>query len=116
MFKIENNIDLDSIPLTNDFYELQSLTNLNSTTEFPILPAAAAPSSAHSIKNQQTDAQKKATKLLRQKFRYPSIDPEPNIFNDNRRELQKIESILRTTSQILDPRALKLSNLATGSI
>ena len=75
--------------------------------------AAAAPSSAHSIKNQQTDAQKQATKLLRQKFRYPSVDPEPNMFKDNRTELQKIESILRTTSQILDPDQLHIWNSIT---
>ena len=111
--QIEYDIDLDSIPLTNDFYELQSLTDLTLTTEFPILHAAAAPSSAHTIKNQQTDAQRQATKLLRQKFKYPSPDPEPNIFRDSRTELQKIESILRTTSQILDPDQLSIWNEIT---
>ena len=36
------------------------------------------------------------------KFRYPAVDPDPNIYRDTRTELQKMESILRTTSQILD--------------
>ena len=111
--QIDYDNDFDTIPLTNDFYELQSLTDLTLTTEFPILHAAAAPSSAHTIKNQQTDAQRQATKLLRQKFKYPSPDPEPNIFRDTRTELQKIESILRTTSQILDPNQLSIWNQIT---
>ena len=62
--QIENDIDLDCIPLINDFYELQSLTDLTLTKEFRILHAAAAPSSAHAIKSQQTEAQKEASKLL----------------------------------------------------
>ena len=74
---------------------------------------AAAPSTAHAIKSQQTEAQKEATKLLRQKLRYPSVDPEPNMFKDNRTELQKIESILRTTSQTLDPDQLHIWNSIT---
>ena len=89
--QIENDIDLDSIPLTNIFYEIQSLTDLTLTKEFPILLAAATPSSAHSINIQQTEAEKQATKLLRQKFRYHFVDPEPNMFKDNITELQKIE-------------------------
>ena len=83
------------------------------TNEFPILHAAAAPSSAHTIKNQQTDAQRQATKLLRQKFKYPTSDPEPNLYRDTRTELQKIESILRTTSQILDQDQLSIWNEIT---
>ena len=78
LVQIEYDNDLDTFPLTNDFYELQSLTDLTLTTEFPILHAAAAPSSAHTIKNQQTDAQGQASKILRQKFKHPFSDPEPN--------------------------------------
>ena len=95
---IEYDNDFTSLPLTNDFYELKSLTDSTLTTEFPILHASTAPSAAHTIKPQQTYAQKEATKLLRMKFRYPTSDPEPNFYKDTRTELQKIESILRKTS------------------
>ena len=47
------------------------------------------------------------------KFRYPSSDPEPNFYKDTRTELQKIESILRTTSQILDKDQLDIWNQIT---
>ena len=47
------------------------------------------------------------------KFRYPSTDPEPNFYKDTWTELQKIESILRTTSQILDKDQLDIWNQIT---
>ena len=47
------------------------------------------------------------------KFRYPTSDPEPNLYKDTRTELQKIESILRTTSQILDQDQLSIWNEIT---
>ena len=47
---------------------------------------------------------------MRQKFCYPKDDPQPNIFKDTRTELEKIQSILRTTSQILDKDNLKIWN------
>ena len=47
------------------------------------------------------------------KFRYPSTDPEPNFYKDTRTELQKMESILRTTSQILDKDQLDIWNQIT---
>ena len=47
------------------------------------------------------------------KFRYPSVDPEPNFYKDTRTELQKMESILRTTSQILDKDQLDIWNSIT---
>ena len=34
------------------------------------------------------------------KFRYPRVDPEPNV--DNRSEQEKLESVLRTLNQILN--------------
>ena len=45
---------------------------------------------------------KTATRRLKDKFRYPGVDSAPNSYKDNRNELEKIQSILRTTSQILD--------------
>ena len=47
------------------------------------------------------------------KFRYPSADTEPNFYKDTRTELQKMESILRTTSQILDKDQLDIWNSIT---
>ena len=76
------------------------LTDTTLIQEFPILNANAAPSCTHALKSQHTKAQKDAMKLLKQKFKYSSVNPEPNFFKDTRTELQKIESILRTTSQI----------------
>ena len=43
-----------------------------------------------------------AMRMLRAKFRYPAKDPAPNAFKDTRTELEKLQSILRTTSQILE--------------
>ena len=110
---IEFDNDFTSLPLTNDFYEIDSLVDSTLTNEFPILHAAASPSSAKYIKQEQTEAQKEATKQLRMKFRYPAVDPDPNIYRDTRTELQKMESILRTTSQILDKDQLEIWNSIT---
>ena len=49
------------------------------------------------LKQEQTEAQKDATRLLKAKFRYPTCDPQPNIVQDKRAELEKIQSILRIT-------------------
>ena len=110
---IEFDNDVTALPLTNDFYQIESLTDCALTNEFPILHASVTPASAKYIKQEQTDAQKEATKQLRMKFRYPSVDPEPNFYKDTRTELQKMESILRTTSQILDKDQLEIWNSIT---
>ena len=110
---IEYDNDLNTLPLTNNFYELQSLTDSTLTNELPILHASTAPSAAQTIKHKQTDAQQEATKLLRMKFRYPTSDLDSNFYRDTRTELQKIESILRTTYQILDKDQLSICNEIT---
>ena len=81
---IEYDNDVTALPLTNDFYQIESLTDCALTNEFPILHASVTPASAKYIKQEQTDAQKEATKQLRMKFRYPSVDPEPNFYKDTR--------------------------------
>ena len=51
--------------------------------------------------------------MLCAKFRYPARDPPPNAFRDTRTELEKLQSILRTTSQILDKDQLDIWNSVT---
>ena len=74
-------------------------------TEFPALKAELTLAQDQKGK---TEAQKEALKTLRQKFRYPRDDPLPNTFKDTRTELEIIQSILRTTSQILNKDNLKV--------
>ena len=97
-----NSIDVD-IVLTNETQDDTYLTldtYLIDTSrdgiieEFPVLSAETSVSTPHALLCQQSEAQKSATKLLRDKFRYPGKDPLPNEFQDKRNEIEKIESIL----------------------
>ena len=63
-----------------------------------------------SSKPEQSEAQKEAIRLLRLKFKYPSQDLPPNKFQDTRTEREKIESIFRISSQILDAENLDIWN------
>ena len=78
--------------------------------EFPVLSAETSVSTPHALLCQQSEAQKSATRLQRDKFSYLGKDPLPNEFQDKRNEIEKIESILRTTSQILDKDQLDIWN------
>ena len=93
--------------MTHDLYEINTSTDSNFLTEFPALKAQLVKAQNHQGK---TEAQKEALKTLRRKFRYPTVDPQPNIFKDQRTELEKVQSILRTTSQILDKDNLAIWN------
>ena len=44
------------------------------------------------------------------KFRYPRVNPEPNLLVDNRSEQEKLESVLRTLNQILTQDQLDVWN------
>ena len=96
-------------PLLNDLYAIDTSTDSKFLTEFPALKAQL-----DFVQDQKgkTLAQKEALKTLRQKLRYPKDDPQPNIFQDTRSELEKVQSILRTTSQILDKDNLQIWNEA----
>jgi hypothetical protein len=107
---IEFNDNYDTTPLTSDIYTLDAEEEKYFLQEFPVLQASSVPESKPVLKLQQTEAQKDATKLLKAKFRYPTRDPQPNVVQDNRTELEKIQSILRTTSQILDKDTLHIWN------
>ena len=103
----------DNIALTSDLYSVSLDTDSDIIREFPILQAATDPGQKPSLKPQQTEAQKEATRMLRAKFRYPACDPPPNAFRDTRTELEKLQSILRTTAQILDKDQLDIWNSVT---
>ena len=90
--------DLTSTPLTDDLYSLDINNDDHILAEFPVLRADSVPSQASKAKPEQTEAQKEALKLLRQKFKYPHRDPPPNQFQDTRTEKEKVESILRDPS------------------
>jgi hypothetical protein len=105
---IEFNDDYDTMPLTSDIYTLDVEEEDYILQEFPVLQASSVPESKPVLKLQQTEAQKDATKLLKAKFRYPTRDPQPNVVQDKRTELEKIHFILRITSQILDKETLHI--------
>ena len=88
-------------------------TDRHMIQEFQALQALSDPHQKPSLKIQQSEAQKEATRMLRAKFRYPAKDPAPNAFKDTRTELEKLQSILRTTSQILDKDQLEIWNTVT---
>ena len=88
--------------MTSNIYALNAQEVHDIIHEFPVLQASSDPAQKPVLKQEQTEAQKDATRLLKAKFRYPTRDPQPNIVQDKRTELEKIQSILRITSQILD--------------
>ena len=100
---------MTSTPLTSDQYSIDINNDDHICDEFPVLRADTTQTQASS-KPEQSEAQKEAIRLLRQKFKYPSQDPPPNKFQDTRTEREKIESILRTSSQILDAENLDIWN------
>ena len=102
--------DLTSTPLTADLNSIDIDNDDHILDEFPALKAGTAPIQASKAKPEQSEAQKEAVRLLRQKFKYPSKDPPPNTFQDTRTEQEKVESILRMTSQILDAENLEIWN------
>ena len=97
-------------PLTADLYSIDINDDDHILDEFSVLRADTAPSQASKTKPEQTEAQKEAVRLLRQKFKYPNRDPPPNTFQDTRTEREKVESILRISSQILDAENLDVWN------
>jgi hypothetical protein len=98
------------MPLTSDIYTLDAEEEDYILQELPVLQASSVPECKPALKLQQNEAQKDATKLLKTKFRYPTRDPQPNVVQDKRTELEKIQSILRITSQILDKETLHIWN------
>ena len=98
------------MPLTSDIYMLDAEEDEYILQEFPVLQASSALEKKPVLKLQQTEAQKDATRLLKAKFRYPTRDPQPNAVQEKRTELEKIQSILRVTSQILDKDTLHIWN------
>ena len=44
------------------------------------------------------------------KFRYPRVDPQPNLIVDDKSEQQKLESVLRTLNQVLTQDQLDVWN------
>jgi hypothetical protein len=105
----ETSEDMTYTPLTLDEYDIDLNNDLQIQDEFPVLKAGMTKTQT-SNRPEQTEAQKEATRLLRQKFKYPAQDPPPNDFQDTRTELQKIQSILRISSQILDQDNLEIWN------
>ena len=101
--------DMTYTPLTLDEYDIDINNDVQIQEEFPVLKAGMTKTQT-SNKPEQSEAQKEATRLLRQKFKYPAQDPPPNDFQDTRTELQKIQSILRISSQILDQENLEIWN------
>ena len=95
--------------MTSDIYSMYAQEAHDIICEFPVLQASSAPAKKPVLKQQQTEAQKDATRWLKAKFRYPTRDPQPNIVQDKRTELEKIQSILRITSQILDKDTLHIN-------
>ena len=85
-------------------------TIIPGTFRWSFAQASSAPAQKLVLKQQQTEAQKDATRLLKAKFKYPTRDPQPNTVQDKRTELEKIQSILRITSQILDKDTLQIWN------
>ena len=107
IFEVSEN--LTYTPLTLDEYDIDINNDIQIQEEFPILKAGMTKTQT-SNKPEQSEAQKEAIRLLRQKFKYPAQDPPPNDFQDTRTELQKIQSILRISSQILDAENLEIWN------
>ena len=107
IFEVSEN--LTYTPLTLDEYDIDINNDIQIHEEFPILKAGMTKTQT-SDKPEQSEAQKEAIRLLRQKFKYPAQDPPPNKFQDTRSELQKIQSILRISSQILDAENLEIWN------
>ena len=107
IFEVSEN--LTYTPLTLDEYDIDINNDIQIHEEFPILKAGMTKTQT-SGKPEQSEAQKEAIRLLRQKFKYPAQDPPPNKFQDTRSELEKIQSILRISSQILDAENLEIWN------
>ena len=100
---------MTSTPLTSDQYSIDINNDDHICDEFPVLRADTTQTQASS-KPEQSEAQKEVVRLLRLKFKYPSQDPPPNKFQDTRTEREKVESILRISSQILDAENLDVWN------
>ena len=81
--------DLDDITFTTDLYSISMDTDRHMIQEFQALQALSDPHQKPSLKIQQSEAKKEATRMLRAKFRYPAKDPAPNAFKDTRTELEK---------------------------
>ena len=63
------------MPLTSDIYTLDAEEEEYILQEFPVLQASSAPVKKPVLKQQQTEAQKDATRLLKAKFRHPTYNP-----------------------------------------
>ena len=66
--------NFDDIALTTDLYSISVETDQDLIKEFQALQALSDPHQKPSLKIQQSEAQKEATRMLRAKFRYPAED------------------------------------------
>ena len=51
-----------------------------------------------------------ALSQLRRKLKYPTHDPAPNLFQDTRTDLEKIQDIIKVSASLLEPSVVYIWN------